>query len=133
MLLYYFTDSIFADLWIQEDWRECGRGDQSLSPTFHQRIKNIMCPFKIRSVLCFAHLLNFDMVPNTNLFLQMLRVFTNINDVSTSVFDHMRSLLQHCVSYEDECIIYCVSPNLNMYLPRKICPLLLPFQHIIQL
>lgn len=92
-----------------------------------------MCPFKSRSVLCFAHLLNFDMVPNTNLFLQMLRVFTNINDVSTSVFDHMRSLLQHCVSYEDECIIYCVSPNLNMYLPRKICPLLLPFQHIIQL
>ena len=60
---------------------------------------------------------------------------TNIYDVAIAVFGHFWGSFHYIMSYfkssvphQDESIVYCVSPNNNMNLPKKDCFLLMPFQ-----
>ena len=60
--------------------------------------------------------------------------------MSIGVFDNLWKSLNHilscskaCLPKEGGCIVSCMSPNKNMYLPKKVCTFIRPIQHIIQI
>ena len=42
---------------------------------------------------------------------------------SLRALHHIKSRSKGCLSYQGECVEYCVSHNRNMFLPKKVCVL----------